>query len=176
MFHGFTYSYTTGYIPVCLGNVETKLTDACASFFCKEHAEGLLNPKNGAQFDESKLFLLNEYQVFNALHRSLIEPGLIVDFGLPPGRANLKSCTVQELRAMLNARDGNTVSENGNNMTKKDLYATMKAFIRLEEKAPSLVQAYDKNTTSSGTYKKSYLQRMMQKWKIISNNSWIHSL
>eukprot|EP00527_Entomoneis_sp_CCMP2396_P001108 CAMPEP_0198148964 /NCGR_PEP_ID=MMETSP1443-20131203/44385_1 /TAXON_ID=186043 /ORGANISM="Entomoneis sp., Strain CCMP2396" /LENGTH=57 /DNA_ID=CAMNT_0043813845 /DNA_START=439 /DNA_END=609 /DNA_ORIENTATION=+ len=57
-------------------------------------------------------------------------------------------------------------------MTKKDLYATMKAFIRLEEKAPSLVQAYDKNTTSSGTYKKSYLQRMMQKWKIISNNSW----
>ena len=55
---------------------------------------------------------------------------------------------------MINVRNGHTVSENGTNMTKPLLLTTIRAFIRLEQNAPSLVQAYDKDTTSSGTYLK----------------------
>jgi hypothetical protein len=145
--------YNANYRAARLSHVMVPLSEE-NSFFSKDHAMGQVNPKNGNAFDKNEQELLDAYVVYNALHRSLVMPDQVPGYGLPEGRDSLENCTVQELRAMLNARDGNTVSENGQNMTKNTLLATMKAFIRLEETAPSLVRAYDKDTTSSGTYLK----------------------
>jgi hypothetical protein len=40
------------------------------SFFFPMHAQGLMNPRTGAEFTDSEGLLLDQYIGFNALHRS----------------------------------------------------------------------------------------------------------
>jgi hypothetical protein len=123
-------------------------------WFGKNHAMGLVDPRSGNVFDEKANTTLNSYLTHNVLHRSTLIPDEVKDYGLPTGRTSIEHCTVQELRAIINARDGNTVLENGQVMNKATLLKTIKAYINLEVSAPCLVQPYDKNPATSGTYLK----------------------
>jgi 5'-3' exonuclease len=89
--------YTHGYKPVQIGNLTNELCGDAALFFCEKHAQGFINPRTGLDFSESDGVLLDNYVVFNALHRSLTEREKIVDFGLPTGRATIEFCTIPEL-------------------------------------------------------------------------------
>jgi hypothetical protein len=84
-------------------NVDCVLVDADVSFFSKEHAQGLVDPRYGTAFSGLEVVTLNNYEVFNALHCSMIDPRLIVDYGIPSaGRPlNLALCKSFEPYLML---------------------------------------------------------------------------
>lgn len=118
----------------------------------KQHSRGLLNPRDKTDFSESEKDSLEGLEVHNFGHRSWISKQEHDAYTLPPGRDRIESCTVPELKAMVGARGGNTVSNLGEPLLKKDLVKIMKGYFSIEEKSPTLIRLYGRNKVSSGSF------------------------
>jgi 5'-3' exonuclease len=119
----------------------------------QQHAEGKLNPRTRLPFSSEEKQLLDSLNVCNFGHKSwILESNLIGPNNLPPHRATVEECTSAELKAMIGARGGSTVTNLGASLHKQDLVRITNSYISLEKHCPSLVRYFNREKISSGTF------------------------
>lgn len=118
----------------------------------KRHKAALVNPRDKSEFDDVDTQVLDGLNVHNFGHRSWISKEEYEAYALPPERKTIEDCTVPELKDMIAARGGNTVSDRGEILRKPDLIRIMRAYFSLEQRSPTLVRAYNRDKVSSGSF------------------------
>jgi len=109
----------------------------------RKHARGLVNLRDKSDFTEEAQTALSKLDTHTFIHRSWISKKDHDAYALPPGQNSIESCTVPKLKNMIAARGGNTVSDRGEKLLKKDLVRIMKGYYSLEEHCSRLVPLYD---------------------------------
>lgn len=116
------------------------------------HAAAQVNPRTREAFSNDEAAEVAALQPHNLVHRSYLEAAAVPEAQLPEGRTKISDCNVEELKAMVAARGGSTVSDRGKRLRKTDLVRVATAFSNVEEQAPHLVKVFDRKPETSGSF------------------------
>ena len=124
-----TYYYISGNMRSLRGTIVESAN--CTTL---AHMRGNRDPKTRLPFSEEQSNLLNSTKVHNLLHNSEANADKIDGVLLPPGKACVNDCIMDELKKMVIARGGNLMGQDGKAIPSNQLKRLVRANLLLEKK------------------------------------------
>jgi hypothetical protein len=116
------------------------------------HMNGELDPKTRGVFSTSQQKLIDSLKPHNLKHNSEADSSAIHGKSLPPYRARVQDCLVDELKGILICRGGNLTDRDGNALNKSELCKIATAHLLLEKENQSHTIFFNRTRSNNGVF------------------------